>query len=153
MQHMRMRTAAAKLHINVPLSNEFIFLPLPKMPYLQSFEDEQERETKHIKIWNMSFLRFELLSILFFFCENTFSHTAISQKPFTSISAIFANNKCQNYSNLKFNFSCISSPSSSAPPLVSHPLCLFCIWIFYDLNFFIGCCELLSKKLKLYKVN
>lgn len=81
--------------------------------------------------------------------EKSFSATIANcnfQKPFTSICAIFANNKCQNYSNLKFNFSCISLPFYFQFSLFFH----FCFWIFYELNFFIGCCELLSKKLKLF---
>lgn len=102
-----------------------------KVLYLQSL-DGKKREAKY-KVWNIIFLR----SKKFFCCSLKLQF----QKPFTSICAIFANNKCQNYSKLKFNFSFFSL-------LVVLPfLCLNFLWVKL---FFIGCCELLSKKLKLF---
>lgn len=102
------------------------------------------KETKHKIIWkNMKneFFTFETFSATFAYCN--------FRKPFTSISAIFANNKCQNYSKLKFNFSCFSY---FLRPLASSSF--FSVFEFFmSQTFLLDAGELLSKKLKLYEMN
>lgn len=80
--------------------------------YLQSLKEKE----------NIKNLKYE------HFTFKVFSHAAIFESHSHPFSAIFANKKCQNYSNSKFNFSCFSFvlfPTFSPFPRPSFPIFLY----------------------------